>query len=116
MTDYRQYSADNSLNELFEMLSHGVRRRTLIAIGRKNPRDEDELTSESLADEDASDEELDVLTKELYHTHLPKLADAGFINWDPDDGVVTRGPRFEDIAPLLNLMSDHQDELPDDWP
>jgi hypothetical protein len=51
----------------------------------------------------------------MRHTHLPKLASAGFIEWDPETNTVQQGPRFEDIRPLLELMHDHADELPDDW-
>ena len=97
------------------MLSSEYRRRILIAVRQANPRDEDELTSESIGDE-GDEEALAVLQQKLYHTHLPKLNDAGFINWDQDTGIIRRGPRFEEIEPLLRLMHKHQDELPDDWP
>ena len=105
-----------SLNELFEVLSHGVRRRILMAVARENPRDDEEITSESVADEHQEADALELLKQQLYHTHLPKLEDAGFIDWDQERGLITRGPRFEEIGPLLRLMHDHQDELPDDWP
>ncbi|VTT86294.1 hypothetical protein DM2_2332 [Halorubrum sp. DM2] len=52
----------------------------------------------------------------MYHSHLPKLADLGFIEWDPDENEIRKGPRWDDIAPLLRLIEDHQDELPDGWP
>lgn len=108
---------DASLTELFEMLSHEYRRRILVAVARENPQDEDDITSESIADgHEGDDDTLELLTQQLYHTHLPKLDDAGFVDWDRESGRITRGPRFEEIEPLLRLMSDHQDELPDDWP
>lgn len=76
-----------------------------------------EDTPESSADErEEDDDSTELIKQELYHTHLPKLAEAGFINWDPESGLITRGPRFEEIGPLLRLMNDHQDELPEDWP
>jgi len=52
----------------------------------------------------------------LTHSHLPKLADAGYIEWDQDTGEVSRGPRFEEIEPLLELIQNHADELPPGWP
>jgi DNA-binding transcriptional ArsR family regulator len=106
---------DSSLSELFEILSHEYRRRILIAVGQHNPQDIDDITSESIAD-GAEDEPLEVLQQRLFHVHLPKLDKAGFVNWDQDTGVVTRGPRFEEIEPLLTLMREHRDELPDGWP
>jgi hypothetical protein len=108
---------ESSLDELFEMLSHGIRRRILVTVARENPQDVDDLTTESAAsDHEEDDEALELLTTQLYHTHLPKLDEAGFIDWDRDEGHITRGPRFDEIEPLLRLMNDHQDELPDDWP
>lgn len=109
--------ADSSLSELFEILSHEYRRRVLMAVAQKNPQDEDDITSESVADEHEPDGDvLEHVRLQLRHSHLPKLAEAGFVDWDADSGIVTRGPRFEEIRPLLRLMHDHRDELPEDWP
>lgn len=47
--------------------------------------------------------------------HLPKLESAGFVVWGPQDHSVRKGPRFEEIEPLLELLQNHADELPDDW-
>ncbi|WP_336339008.1 DUF7344 domain-containing protein [Haloarcula brevis] len=116
MSDERGETGD-SLSELFEMLSHTYRRRILMAVAHHNPNSEDDITSEGVTDEDENDDEaLNHLSTEFYHVHLPKLADAGLINWNRDTGVITRGPRFEEIEPLLTLMQDHEDELPDGWP
>ncbi|WP_254278722.1 hypothetical protein [Haloarcula marina] len=41
----------------------------------------------------------------LHHVDLPKLADAGAINWDRHDGVVYPGPEFEGFAELLRRIS-----------
>lgn len=53
---------------------------------------------------------------ELKHTHLPKLADAGYIEWDRETGRISKGPNFDEIEPLLELLENHADELPPDWP
>lgn len=108
--------AGGPLSELFEILSHEYRRRILMAVAQHNPQDDD-ITSEAVADEHEGDAgALGHLNMQLYHTHLPKLAGSGFVDWDRDSGTVTRGPRFEEIEPLLRLIHDHQNELPDDWP
>ncbi|AUX08153.1 hypothetical protein AArcSl_0502 [Halalkaliarchaeum desulfuricum] len=52
----------------------------------------------------------------LIHTHLPKLDDAGYIEWDRETGEISKGPRFDEIEPLLELIESHSDELPPDWP
>jgi len=103
----------DSLDRMFETLRHPYRRRILQLVNKHNPRDEDEFDVEKLATED---DDLELLTTELYHIHLPKLAEAGYIEWDKDTHTIRRGPNFDEIAPLLRLMTDHQDELPDGWP
>jgi hypothetical protein len=101
------------LDRMFDALKHPYRRRILMLVSEHNPRDENEFDVENLATEG---DDLELLTTELYHAHLPKLADAGYIEWDEDTHTIRRGPNFEEIAPLLRLMDDHQDELPEGWP
>jgi DNA-binding transcriptional ArsR family regulator len=45
-----------------------------------------ERTDPSLTDVNSRAEQLKM---DLYHTHLPKLADAGLVDYDRDDGTVT---------------------------
>ncbi len=104
-----------SLDELFEILSHPVRRRILTALARANPRDE---ADESFSPDDfaTEDDRLDAFLTSLHHVHLPKLEETGFIRWDQETGTIIRGPRYDEIAPLVELMITHEDELPGDWP
>ncbi len=53
---------------------------------------------------------------ELRHNHLPKLEEAGYIEWDREAGEISEGPRFEEIKPILELIENHADELPPGWP
>lgn len=48
----------------------------------------------------------------MNHRHLPKLADDGFIHWDQDQGIVSRGPNFETLRPVLTALDSRRDELP----
>jgi hypothetical protein len=98
---------------MLDMLRNPHRRRILLAVSDHNPRDEDEFTPDNVA---ADDDDLDQLKTQLQHTHLSKLADKGYIEWNLDTETIRRGPNFEEIAPLLTLMVNHADELPDDWP
>jgi len=84
-----------------------------MALMTNNPRDTDEFGTADFRPEDADRE---VVKLELHHTHLPQLDEAGFIDWDRSTDSVVRGEHFEDIRPLLELMDDHAEELPDDWP
>lgn len=40
--------------------------------------------------------------------HLPKLVEYDFVNWDRSTNFVTRGPRFDEVEPLLELVADRQ--------
>lgn len=60
---------------------------------------------------------------ELYHNHLPRLAEADVITWDDEEDVsgdgegevVGRGGAFDDLRPFVERLDQHSDELPDDW-
>jgi hypothetical protein len=51
---------------------------------------------------------------ELYHTHLPKLATEGVVEWDREVETVSRGPAFEEIEPALQLLAANPNALPGD--
>ena len=52
----------------------------------------------------------------LEHQHLPKLADAGYVEWDRETGHLERGPNFGEVEPLVDLLARHADDLPTEWP
>lgn len=101
------------VNQIFDALSHPYRRRILSLLAEANPRDVADFSPDDIVVE-AEDTELQTVA--LYHTHLPKLADAGYTEWDRDTHTILRGPRFDEVAPLIRLVRDHQDELPHGWP
>lgn len=44
--------------------------------------------------------------------HLPKLAEYGFIEWDPEDCLVARGPRFDEVKPVLKRVEEQRTDSP----
>ncbi|WP_254522327.1 helix-turn-helix domain-containing protein [Natrinema caseinilyticum] len=98
---------DLSLDALFDVLADEYRRRLLIALRERNPQRPAEACTRR--------EERRDRTIAIHHTHLPKLEDAGLIEWDRTENVVRRGRGFEEVEPLLELLDDHADELPDEW-
>jgi len=52
---------------------------------------------------------------EMHHNHLPKLVEASFVDWNRGENVLRRGPRFDEIAPLIELIIEHREELPAGW-
>jgi predicted transcriptional regulator len=102
---------DSSFDDLIDALAARQRRRLLIALVEDTPQDVSEgICADAETDADALGQR--VL---LCHCHLPKLADSGFIEWHGETHTVTRGPNFDAIRPLLELLADHEDELPADW-
>jgi len=100
------------LDEQFDALTHPLRRRLLVRLLEHNPQKGD-VNPPSLHE---GDQQFQDLQTEMFHTHLPKLEEAGFIVWHQDTNKVEKGPRFEEIRPLLELIDAHADELPADWP
>lgn len=112
------------VSTLFELLADVHRRRVLFALCRSESiRVPDDVrphgtlrTAESPGDsaggppfEPSRQQPLTVL---LHHRHLPKLADAGVVDWDRETGVVTRGEAFETVEPALRLVADNADAFP----
>ena len=92
-----------------DALRHVDRRRLLLALLNAEeaalPIELDQLEDETA--------ESDVL-RSFHHNHLPKLEDLGFVDATSDQHSVTKGPRFEEIEPLLELFETYQDRLPPD--
>ncbi|WP_266082462.1 DUF7344 domain-containing protein [Haladaptatus caseinilyticus] len=111
-----QQTAIASLDASLSALNHPYRRRLLLAVQDENPYDYATLTEADIVPDGGETDEPDAVTTQLHHLHLPKLADHGYIEWQPDTETIRQGSNFEKIAPLLTLLSDHADELPHDWP
>ena len=102
-----------ALDTLLSIMADKYRRRLLLALLEHNPQDDE--NTQLPADVSLKDAELEELQIHMTHKHLPKLAEAGVIEWDQEANVVKKGPAFTEIRPLLELMRDHADELPGDW-
>jgi len=95
-----------------DALANPYRRQLLVALLEHNPQDDDDPDPLNL---DAATGEPDVLETELVHNHLPRLEDKGYIVWDRERKKISKGPNWEEIAPILELVHDHRDELPEGW-
>lgn len=96
---------------MVDALADLQRRRLLVSLLEHNPQDDTPVVT---ADSDTERDAVERLVT-MQHAHLPKLADYGFISWDKETHEVTKGPTFDEIKPLLELLDDHEDELPADW-
>lgn len=43
----------------------------------------------------------------LYHRHLPKLVNSGYVEWDTDADTISRGPKFSEVEPLVQLLKEY---------
>jgi hypothetical protein len=86
-------------DEASRVLSKALRRQVLSTLLEH----EEGIDLDSLADENlvvASQWEQNQIV--LYHNHLPKLDDLGFIHWNPEDQRIERGERFDEIQAVLD--------------
>lgn len=119
----------NDVDELFDALADGDRRRLLLALLDHDSRDVPAPdSSESPPKRDRDDEEpvrdaptdswaiagaeADVVRIRV--VHIPKLVEYGFVEWDPEERVVAKGPRFEEARPLLEPLSADREPPPDE--
>lgn len=100
------------VDDLFEALSNPYRRQLLVALVDHNPQHDGDPDPLDLVSDDV---EHGVLEIHLFHSHLPKLEEMGFITWDRRTREISKGPNWADIEPLITLIHDHQEELPDGW-
>jgi len=101
----------SSFDDMVSALADVQRRKLLVALLEHNPQDD---TPVVVADSESDADAVERLVT-MQHVHLPKLVDYGFIEWNEETHEVTKGPKFDEIRPLLELLDDHEDELPADW-
>ena len=105
--------SETPLDEVFRTLADVHRRRLLVTLlEHDSPKVDDVCVPE---DGRAGRKEPERLYVRMFHVHLPYLENAGFIRWEEGADTVEKGPQFEEIRPLLELMDAHVDELPASW-
>ena len=98
-------------NDVFTAISAEPRRQLVASL-----LDQPSAQSVSLPDGATpamSSGDRDTLRRELHHCHLPLLADMGFIQWDTDPLVASRGPRFEDVAVVYKSLRANATSIPE---
>ncbi|MFC7140425.1 hypothetical protein ACFQMA_11365 [Halosimplex aquaticum] len=106
---------------VFGLLANDVRRRLLLRLREREPvqvpdavleRDPDSAESDPVSDGCGGPDHQRLTAVRLHHVHLPKLADAGVVEWHRDRDVVTRGARFGDVEPTLAVLAENAPRLP----
>ncbi|WP_123538017.1 DUF7344 domain-containing protein [Halosimplex salinum] len=107
-------------SELFGILADDMRRRLLLLLFETEPVTVPDgvLTRSAAASPTAradgrgSHQSRRTVEVRLYHVHLPKLVAAGVVEWEREANLVRRGPEFEAVEPLLELLSENAAKLP----
>lgn len=89
----------------FDALANEHRRDLLVALLDENPPDA-AVHASGAVDAGALKSKHGVQTA-MYHSHLPKLVDYGFIRWNVDTQEVARGPHFGELRPLLECIDEY---------
>lgn len=100
-----------SFDEMVDALADVRRRKFLFALLEHNPIDDSGVF---IADTTSGSDGLKHHQILMHQVHLPKLASYGLVTWTKEDHEVTKGPAFAEIRPLLELLRDHEDQLPVD--
>lgn len=89
-------------NQVADALGHQDRRQILVELLDHNP------VAEGSA---RASEGSDIV---LAHAHLPKLDDMGYIDWDREDETIVKGENWDEIEPVIRLLSDNRERIPSD--
>jgi hypothetical protein len=83
------HDASDAIDDVYDVCSHRTRRR-LLRVLRTRPETTLETVAAELAEsgDDVRPSERTRLEVALYHWHLPKMADRGVIEYDPENGRV----------------------------
>ena len=102
------------LDTKLSVLANSHRRRLLSILAQTPAANEPIATSRAVQADGGNPSDGDGKHPEslkLYHVHLPKLADHGYVDWNREARTVARGPQFENILPLLTALNEMQDAL-----
>lgn len=105
----RDVLSSRGIDRVLHVVSHRQRRLILYMLRRGEPVSEAGLQVRGTNDGDGH-------SGGLRHVHLPKLAETGYVDWDRDTGTIEKGPAFDELEPLLDLIENHSAELPPNWP
>lgn len=88
-------------DDAFDALADESQRALLLSLLDSSPLD---VGADSLTGDAAPGADRRRVQLLMYHNHLPKLDEYGYIEWDEDVNEVVRGPRFDEVRPLLEWV------------
>lgn len=98
-------------DRLFRTLSAEPRRQIIVSLGEAPTGRQLSLPEAANPSYHLMDPE--ELYVELVHSHLPVLAEAGYVQWESDPLRVERGPNFAEADVVFRALHSYADEIPD---
>jgi hypothetical protein len=98
-------------DDALEALADPYRRQLLLALIEHNPQDHEDADPLNIHPD--GDPPLSQLN--IFMGHLPKLDAMGIIEWNEEADEIIKGPDWEEFEPLLRLIAENKDELPEEW-
>ena len=86
----RDFLLQEGMDNKLGILSKRQRRLILLTLKRGEEKTESDLLFRG-------GDEMDDAELQLVHNHLPRLEEAGYIDWDRDTGTISKGPRYDEI-------------------
>ena len=103
--------SSDSLDRLFQALADGRRRTTLDVLSHQRTSIHTETLArelgakeEAIAESEVPADKVDEILVDLSHAHLPNLADAGLIEYDPDEQTVAYGGHPQLSVPWMHSV------------
>jgi hypothetical protein len=87
-------NSETSLDDVLGALSNAKRRELIWSLSADSSLTDDGRPGIAVDDVD------------MYHVHLPKLADYKIINWNRSTSIVTKGPNFETAEEVLECLEE----------
>jgi len=114
MTNERYENAMNAVHRwdaVFKAASAEPRRQLVISLLDREPDASVTLPEYAMSPDMPADP--DRLRRELVHCHLPLLADDGFVEWQRDPFVASRGPNFDELGCVFESLHTNATAIPD---
>lgn len=97
---------ESMLDELFDVLSDRRRRYALYHLDDEGGASTREAIVDSVVDRETAEGDRpnrERVLAELHHVHLPRLHDAGFVDYDRESGGIALERRFDRVERFVDL-------------
>ena len=113
MSDHHGNEPIDDVSTAFDLLRDARRRGVLYTLKRNGRTSVEELAERIAAWQSGEGDDTDPQSVEvsLLHAHLPKLADAGAVEYDRERGAVELADGGDDLDPLLRCTSEREPDL-----